>query len=271
MGTIDQQSQAGLEGQTPPPVLEHSEAGITTLTLNNPARLNILTQDMLEHLLTRLEALRDGGETRVIILAANGKAFCAGHDLKVLRGGDPADVEHLFSTCTRLMELLWAYPKPVIAQVQGNAVAAGCQLVASCDIVMAAQGTHFGATGIHAGLFCSTPMVPLSRVVPEKKALEMLLTGDMLTAQAAQEIGLVNHVPPPEELERATQEMARRIAAHSPFAIRLGKEAFRRQKDQELNAAYRIGQEAMVRNILSEDGQEGISAFLEKRPPKYRP
>ena len=252
-----------------PLLLRTIERGVATLTLNRPEEYNLLSGDMLAALDDALNALARDPAARVVILAATGPAFCAGHDLKTLRGGAPDAVQQLFTFCTQVMERLRLFAKPTIAQVQGNAVAAGLQLASSCDLVMAAEGARFGATGIKAGLFCSTPMVPFSRAVTGKKALEMLLTGDMLEASAMEALGLVNHVVPPAELADRTMELALKIARNSPYALAIGKQAYYRQKDMPMEHAYQIGQETMVGNILSEEGQEGITAFLEKRKPSY--
>ena len=243
---------------------------VAHITLDRPQELNVLTRPMLEALGAALEQAGREPGLRVIILAGSGRAFCAGHDLKDLAGTPQAQVDDLFGYCTQVMEKVRLHPLPVIARVHGVAAAAGCQLVASCDLAVAAASARFGTSGIKAGLFCSTPMVPLSRVVPAKKALEMLLTGDLISAEQAERAGLVNKVVPDGELEQAADDLAGRIAANSPYAVRLGKQAFYRQLPKSPADAYDIGRQAMVENIVNEEGQEGISAFLEKRPPRYR-
>jgi enoyl-CoA hydratase/carnithine racemase len=254
----------------PPLLRAEIAAGIGTVTLSRPDQLNVLTRAMLTALLTQLDAWREERAVRVIVLAGEGKAFSAGHDLKELAARPRGEVESLFALCTETMEAVRLHPRPVIAQVGGIAAAAGCQLVASCDLAVASERARFGTTGIKAGLFCSTPMVPLSRVVPHKKALELLLTGDLIDAAEAERVGLVNHVVPHERLAAATRELAERIAARSPYAVALGKQAYYRQRALDVSGAYAVGQAAIVENTLAPDGQEGIAAFLEKREPRYR-
>jgi len=253
-----------------PLVRYDASEGMGRITLNRPGALNVLSRAMLTALRDALEQARTDPTVRVIILGAEGKAFSGGHDLRELAGRSTDEVNSLFGFCTEVMESIRLHPKPVIARVQGVAAAAGCQLVATCDLAVAAQSAHFGTTGIKAGLFCSTPMVPLARVVPTKKALEMLLTGDLIGAEEALQAGLVNRVVPDAELESATGDLARRIAANSPYAIRLGKQAFYRQLPLDHAGAYGVGTPAMVENVLAQDGQEGIRAFLDKRTPKYQ-
>ena len=256
--------------ESAPLLLAESAGGIGTITFNRPAQLNVLTRAMLEALGAQLQAWREASDVRVIVLAAQGKAFSAGHDLKELAATPRREVESLFALCTDVMEAVRLHPRPVIAQVQGIAAAAGCQLVASCDLAVASEQARFGTTGIKAGLFCSTPMVPLSRVVPHKIALEMLLTGDLIDAAQAERAGLVNRVVPAAALAQATRELAGRIAARSAYAVRLGKQAYHRQRELDVPAAYEVGRAAIVANTLAPDGQEGIAAFLEKRDPHYR-
>ncbi len=266
----DLHPQPGATGEGPPLLLTDVRSGVGIVTLNRPDDMNVLTRAMLHALNAQLAAWRADKAVRVIVLAAQGRAFSAGHDLKELSGQPEADVQGLFDLCTEVMEGVRLHPKPVIAAVQGVAAAAGCQLVATCDLAVAADTARFGTTGIKSGLFCSTPMVPLSRVVPAKKALEMLLTGDLIDAQAALAAGLVNRVVPAEELEAATLELAGRIAARSPYAVQLGKRAFHAQQPLEMSAAYDVGRAAIVENALAPDGQEGMAAFLEKREPRFR-
>ena len=254
----------------PPLLLTDVSAGIGTITFNRPQQLNVLTRAMLTALAAQLETWREERAVRVIVLAGQGKAFSAGHDLKELSDTPREDVQSLFDLCTDAMEAVRLHPKPVIAQVGGIAAAAGCQLVASCDLAVASDQACFGTTGIKAGLFCSTPMVPLSRVVPHKKALEMLLTGDLIDAAEAERVGLVNRVVPHEALANATRDLAERIVGRSPYAVQLGKAAYYRQRALDVAEAYEVGKEAIVRNTLAPDGQEGIAAFLEKREPNYR-
>ena len=255
---------------TTPMVLTQVSEGIGTITLNRPDFLNILTRDMVGALHDALRAMYNHEEVRVIILAAQGKAFCAGHDLKEINGKPEAEIASLFGASSEMTDSIRQSSKPVIAQVQGVAVAAGCQLVASCDLVMAADGAKFGTTGIKAGLFCSVPMVPLSRVVQPRKALEMLFTGDVIDAEEAERIGLVNHVVPAEDLAARTMDLATRIAANSGYSIALGKQAFFRQLGLSTPEAYQVGREAMAANAVAEDCIEGMTAFIEKRPAKYK-
>ncbi|MCZ6749161.1 MAG: enoyl-CoA hydratase [SAR324 cluster bacterium] len=253
-----------------PLVLVEKREGIGILTLNNPAKRNVLSRPMLDALSEGIAQFRDDDAVRVVILAAQGPVFCSGHDMKEIVGRNRSNAEDLFSLSTSVMESIRLLPKPVIAQVQGLASAAGCQLAATCDLAVAASTAGFQTPGVKIGLFCSTPMVPLSRAVPPKKAMEMLLTGEAIPAEEAERIGLINRVVPPEELERATFELAQQIAAYSTYTVRLGKEAFYKQLPLGVAAAYEVGQEAMVRNAVADDAQEGMSAFLEKRDPHWK-
>jgi enoyl-CoA hydratase/carnithine racemase len=208
---------------------------------------------------------------RVVVIAGNGPAFCAGHDLRELRRHASRDhYEAVFEQCSRLMTAIVRLPKPVIARVHGVATAAGCQLVASCDLAVAAETARFATPGVNIGLFCSTPMVALSRSVPRKAALEMLLTGDLIDAATAQAIGLVNRVVPEAELDAAVTALARQIAAKSPLILAIGKEAFYAQAEMGLDDAYAYAAEVMTRNMLTHDAEEGIDAFLAKRAPVWK-
>jgi enoyl-CoA hydratase/carnithine racemase len=253
-----------------PLVLSAIREGVATLTLNNPARRNTLSMPMMEALIGHLEALRDDPAVRAILIAANGPVFSSGHDLKELVGSERDKVSAAFARSTALMELIRAIPKPVIAQVAGLASAAGCQLIASCDLVVAADTAGFQTPGVMIGLFCSTPMVPLSRAVPAKKAMEMLLTGRSIDAQEAERHGLVNRVVPAPRLAGEADALAREIIQYSAYTIAVGKAAFYKQLPLEECEAYQVGREAMTRNALAEDGQEGMSAFLEKRKPRFK-
>lgn len=224
---------------------------------------------MLE-LTEELERQAARPEVRVIILAANGPAFSAGHDLKELLGRSLEDEQAVFDVCTRLMETVQRVPQPVIAAVQGVATAAGCQLVATCDLAVAAEEATFATPGVKIGLFCSTPMVALSRNVGRKRALEMLLTGKPIDARTAAEWGLVNRVVPRQELDRAVQELAEQIASASPLTVQIGKQAFYRQIEVSQGEAYRLMSRTMAENALTCDAQEGMSAFLQKRRPTWR-
>lgn len=240
---------------------------VTRLTLNSPATYNALSLDLIETLIAMLGTI--GDDTRVVILAAMGKAFSAGHDLRQMQAMDADALAHLFDRCAHLMQLIPALPQPVIAQVQGIATAAGCQLVASCDLAVAADGARFGVNGVSIGLFCATPMVALTRAIPPKAAFEMLTTGDFITAGRAAELGLINRVTPPDELEGETMRLATSIAAKLPAAIRMGKQAFYAQMGQGTASAYAATAQVMCRNMALEDTAEGIRAFLEKRPPNW--
>jgi enoyl-CoA hydratase/carnithine racemase len=243
---------------------------IAGVTMNRPEKRNALS---VEHMLELTDCFRAIGSDRdvaVVILRGSGPAFCAGHDLGEMVGQSPAAYRRVFTVCTALMEAIQEIPQPVIAQVQGMATAAGCQLAATCDLVVAAETARFATPGVKIGLFCSTPMVAVSRNLPRKKMLEMLLTGDPITAQEALQYGLINRVVPTEALAAETQALAARIALNSPFTVGLGKQAFYRQLEMPQPQAYAYAQEVMALNALAEDAQEGMCAFLEKRPPRWR-
>ena len=250
-----------LTGITPP---------VATLTLNRPRRYNALSEDMLIALQAALDDIAGDDTVRVVVIAAQGKAFCAGHDLKEMRAReDRAYHQALFERCGKVMQSIHDLPQPVIACVQGIATAAGCQLVAQCDLAVAAETARFAVSGINVGLFCSTPAVPLSRNMHHKQAMQMLLTGDFIDAATAQRFGLVNEVAPPEELDATTASLAQKIAGKSPLAIRLGKQMFYRQAGMDLSAAYEFAGERMTCNMDSDDAREGIDAFIEKRRPVW--
>lgn len=256
-------------------LLRQDIGAVTRLTLNSPANFNALSDAMLDRLTNALTELSTANATRVIVLAANGKAFCAGHDLREMQSSrntpdqGRAGFEDLFARCSRLMQLLPALPQPVIAEIHGIATAAGTQLVASCDLAVAAENVRFGVNGVDIGLFCSTPMVALTRAIPRKAAFEMLTTGDFIPAERARELGLVNHVVPAAELTDRTMELANRIATKLPAAIRMGKQAFYDQLQRGLSDAYTNAGATMCENILLPDTAEGMAAFLEKRPPNW--
>jgi len=242
-----------------------TEGTIGIVTLNRPERRNALSVDLMGELISCLDKLSTGTSVRAIILAASGKAFCAGHDLSEMVGRTVGDYRHLFDVCTELMMKIQAIPQPVIAQVQGTATAAGCQLVATCDLAIASDQAAFGTPGVKIGLFCTTPMVALSRAVGRKRAMEMLLTGKLVDAATAADWGLVNRVVPAAELESATRELACKIAEASSLTVALGKQAYYAQIDLDQPKAYAYAKEVMTLNSLAHDAQEGISAFLEKR------
>lgn len=255
-----------------PLVRTYSENGITTLTLNQPEKRNSLSMAMLVALSEALETIADDTETRVVVLAAAGNVFCAGHDLKEVR--DQFDSHEfqlaLFNQCSKVMQQIVRLPKPVIARVAGVATAAGCQLVASCDLAVAADTARFATPGVNIGLFCSTPMVALSRNVSRKHAMEMLLTGEMVGAVKAERIGLVNQVVDEQHLDEMVYKLARTIADKSRHTLKIGKEAFYRQLEMPLNEAYEYTSQVMADNMMANDAQEGICAFLEKRKPDWR-
>ncbi len=251
-------------------LLRHDRNSIATLTLNRPAARNALSMGLMEALDAELAAIACDPGVKVVIIAANGPAFCAGHDLREVRGTPTREAyAALFALCSRLMQRIVRLPKPVIAQVHGVATAAGCQLVASADLAVAADTARFATPGVDIGLFCSTPMVALSRAVGRKAAMEMLLTGDMVPAARARELGLINRVVPEDELQAATLALATQIAAKSPLTVAIGKEAFYRQVEMDLSSAYDYASEVMTRNMLARDAEEGIDAFLEKRKPEW--
>jgi enoyl-CoA hydratase/carnithine racemase len=258
------------------PILLRDDAdGIATLTLNNPARRNSLSPAMLGALGEALEALAGERAVKVVIIAANGPAFCAGHDLKEMTAhrADPDRGRAFFTAtmtqCSAVMQAIVNLPQPVIASVQAIATAAGCQLVASCDLAVASSEARFCTPGVNIGLFCSTPMVALSRNLSAKAAMEMLLTGDMTSAAEAQRLGLVNRCVAPETLGAETLALARAIAAKSTRTVRIGKHAFYRQREMTLEEAYSYASAVMVENMLARDAEEGIEAFLDKRPARW--
>lgn len=255
---------------------ELSADGILHLTLNTPEKRNALSQAMLEQLSGAFKDASSEPAVRVIVLSANGPAFCAGHDLKELTAAradsdrGKALFTQLLALCSRVMQDIVSCPKPVIAQVSGIATAAGCQLVASCDLAVAANTAKFSTPGVHIGLFCSTPMVALSRNVSNKHAMEMLLTGDMISASRAAEMGLINSVASESSLHDTTMEMALKIASKSTMTVATGKQAFYQQREMTLSQAYDYASEVMVENMLAQDAEEGINAFIEKRAPQWR-
>ncbi len=257
---------------TAKPVLLRSDAdGIVTLTLNRPAQYNALSEDLLTSLQSELDQISQDETQRVVIIAAEGKAFCAGHDLKEMRASEDRAVHQaLFDQCGRMMISINRLPQPVIACVNGIATAAGCQLVANCDLAVAAEDARFAVSGINVGLFCSTPAVPLSRNLSRKRALQLLLTGDFISAGEAKEFGLVNEVVAAADLESATHALAAKIAAKSAHSIRLGKDMFYKQLPMELADAYAYASERMACNMDSHDAREGIDAFLQKRKPEWK-
>ena len=260
------------EAETSAPVLLCSDDdGIATLTLNRPAQYNALSEELLDRLQRELDRIARDESIRAVIIGAGGKAFCAGHDLKEIRASEDRAVHQaLFDKCGRMMLSINRLPQPVIARVNGIATAAGCQLVANCDLAVAADDARLAVSGIDVGLFCSTPAVPLSRNLPRKQSMHMLLTGDFISAAEAKAYGLVNEVVPAAELESATRALAARIAAKSAHSIRLGKEMFYRQLAMDLDEAYAYASERMACNMDSDDAREGIDAFIQKRKPAWK-
>lgn len=254
-----------------PVLLRSDEDGVATLTLNRPAKFNALSEELLASLQQELDQIARDDHLKVVIIAAHGKAFCAGHDLKEMRATEDRSVHQaLFDRCGRMMTSINQLPQPVIAQVHGIATAAGCQLVANCDLAVAADDARFAVSGINFGLFCSTPSVPLSRNLPRKKAMQMLLTGDFISADEAKAHGLVNEVVPLVELESATRALAAKITAKSAHSIKLGKDMFYKQLPMDLADAYAYASERMACNMDSHDAREGIDAFIQKRKPEWK-
>jgi enoyl-CoA hydratase/carnithine racemase len=245
--------------------------GVVTLTLNDPVRFNALGAPMLEALQSALTELATDTDVRVVVLAAQGKAFCAGHNLKDMAAHPQLDYyQDLFAQCSRMMLSIARLPVPVIARVQGMATAAGCQLVAQCDLAVASTQASFATSGIQYGLFCATPSVPLVRNIPFKQAMEMLLTGDFMDAETAQSRGLVNRVVAPEELDAEVEKLVQAIVQKPATAVRMGKELLYRQRELGLQAAYQLAGEVMACNMMDADAQEGAQAFAQKRVPHWR-
>ncbi len=257
-------------------LLRADRNAIATLTMNRPGALNALSEEMLAALQAELDRIAEDGSIRAVVIKGAGKAFCAGHDLKQMTAarqagdGGKAYFNALFAQCGRLMTSITKLPQPVIAQVHGIATAAGCQLVASCDLAVSAEGTRFGVNGINIGLFCSTPMVALSRNIPRKQAFEMLTTGEFIEARRAETLGLVNRTVPDEQLESNTTELAEKLASKLGVALKVGKQAFYNQLEKGLEEAYAYTGEIMAENMLYNDTEQGIAAFLDKRKPEWQ-
>ncbi|MDC0620676.1 enoyl-CoA hydratase [Candidatus Pseudothioglobus singularis] len=250
--------------------------GVYRLTLNDAKKRNALSEEMMAKLKSLLTDATDNKSIRVIIIAGNGPAFCSGHDLKQMTAGRDNDDQGLtyfkkvFASCSELMQMIVEHPKPIIAEVSGVAAAAGCQLVACCDLAVAGKSARFITPGVNIGLFCSTPMIALSRNVSNKAAMEMLLTGEMVSADKAEHIGLINRVTDDADLEQETTALAELIGSKSSLTLKIGKEAFYKQKDMPLSEAYDFASKVMVDNMLEHDAKEGIGSFLEKRKPKWQ-
>lgn len=250
-------------------LVEH-EQQIAVVTLNRPERRNALSLDLMRELIGCLQGIGQSAEIRAVILAASGPAFSAGHDLSELRDGNLGKYRHIFDVCTELMTLIQTIPQPVIAEVRGIATAAGCQLVATCDLAIGSEEARFATPGVRIGLFCTTPMVALTRAIGRKRALEMLMTGTPIDARTATDWGLINRVVPAERLRDETRGLAQRIAEASPLTTSIGKQAFYTQIDLDQPKAYAYAREVMSMNAMAEDAQEGMGAFLEKRTPCWR-
>jgi len=251
-------------------VLVERQGPATHVTLNRPEKRNALSLDLMEELIRALRAVGASPDVRTIVVAGAGSVFSAGHDLGEMVGRELPFYRRLFDVCTELMETIHRVPQPVIARVHGVATAAGCQLVAACDLAVAAEDARFATPGVKIGLFCSTPMVPLSRAIGRKRALEMLLTGDFVDAQTALDWGLVNRVVPGDQLDDAVTELVERIARSSPLTVATGKDAFYAQLELDEHRAYDLTKSVMAMNSLAADAQEGICAFLEKREPSWK-
>jgi len=249
-------------------LLREESGGICTLTMNRPAQMNLLTGEMLAALQSAFDSLREDSKIRVVVLAAEGKGFCAGHDLKEIRAlKDLPKIEQLFGQCSRMMQTITALPQPVIARVQGAAAAAGCQLVAQCDLAVASEAARFTTPGVTWGFFCSTPGVAVGRNISRKRAMEMLLTGELIDARKALDWGLVNRVVPADVLENETLQLAAQIAAKPPATTAAGKRAFYQQMDLGSARAYDLASQVISSSFAHAEGRAGMDAFIDKRPP----
>ena len=264
--------QTPASAPTPDPILlRHDADGIATLTLNRPQHYNALSSALLIEMQAAIGAIARDASVRVVVIAGAGKAFCAGHDLKEMRAHhDRKFIKDVFQRCSHLMLSLTRLPQPVIARAHGIVAAAGCQLVAQCDLAIAASDARFATSGINVGLFCATPSVPLSRNIPRKQAMEMLMTGEFIDAQTALAYGLVNRVVPLDELDAEVKKIALSIIAKTPVAVAAGKKLFYEQLDAGLEQAYALASETMVCNMMTEDAAEGIDAFMQKRKPQWK-
>jgi len=253
-------------------VLFEKEMPIGWLTLNRPDKRNALSLELMQDMLVKLDQVAEDPDIRVVVIRGNGPMFSAGHDLKEMAGSDK-DLHHfrrIFSTCNRMMLRLQQLPQPVMAQVHGIATAAGCQLVAACDLAIAETGARFATPGVKVGLFCTTPMIPLVRLIGRRRAMEMLLTGRFVSAQEAEHFGLVNRLVAADQLAEETRKWALELAQFSRFTLALGKQAFYEQIDLDETSAYNYAKEIISINCMAEDAQEGMGAFLEKRKPQWR-
>ena len=251
-----------------PILLREDREGVCTLTMNRPQQLNLLTAEMLSALQDAFDSIRNDKSVRVVVLAGAGKGFCAGHDLKEIKAlRELPKIEALFNQCSRMMQSIPLLPQPVVAKVHGAAAAAGCQLVAQCDLAIAAEGAKFVTSGVNWGFFCSTPGVAVGRNLQRKHAMEMLLTGEPISAQRALEWGLVNRVVPPEKLDEEVLKLAQNLAAKPPATVAAGKRAFYQQMDLGLEQAYKLASGVIAASFAHEEGRAGMDAFIEKRPP----
>ena len=263
-------STSSVEDNVTPLVLQQQKGAVAYLTLNRPAQYNALSEEMLAAVEAALDKVAADPAARVVVLGGAGKAFCAGHDLKQMKSKPSVDYyRRLFADCSRLMMRIQSLPQPVIARVHGIATAAGCQLVAMCDIAIAADDARFAVSGINVGLFCATPSVALSRNIGRKAAFEMLVTGEMIDAATAAQRGLINRCVPADSLDHEVSRIAAAIAAKPPSAVSAGKALFYRQLESGLGAAYELAGEVMACNMIDSSAQEGVAAFIEKRPPKW--
>jgi enoyl-CoA hydratase/carnithine racemase len=251
-------------------ILFELDGRVAYVSMNRPNKRNALSLDHMQELISCFKEIGESREASVVILRGEGPAFCAGHDLSEMIGRDPEFYRHLFDVCCELMETIQAIPQPVIAQVHATATAAGCQLAATCDLVVASEEARFATPGVKIGLFCSTPMVALSRAVGQKKSMEMLLTGDFISAEEALAEGLVNRVVKVEDIETETRALAKKIVEASPLVVGVGKQAFYRQLEMPVEQAYAYTKEVMSFNATFADAQEGMCAFLEKRKPEWK-
>ena len=251
-------------------VLRDDNDGVSNLILNRPKEMNALSEGMLPALQSELDAIAADRSVRIVVLSGKGRAFCAGHNLKQMRANYSLDYQKtLFETCTKMMLSVLRLPQPVIAKVDGLATAAGCQLVATCDLAIAAETASFATSGINVGLFCSTPGVAVGRALPRKQAMDLLLTGDFINAERAAEIGLINKAVAEADLDRETESLARKLANKSAYALALGKNAFYKQLEMGVSDAYTFAGAEMARNMMDRDAAEGIDAFIEKRTPEW--
>jgi enoyl-CoA hydratase/carnithine racemase len=259
---------SAVPGNEEPALLREDREGVATLTLNRPAQMNLLTGEMLDALAAQFASIEKDPAVRVVVIAAKGKGFCAGHDLKEIRAlGDQASISGLFEKCSAMMMSIQGLPQPVIAKVQGAAAAAGCQLVAQCDLAIAAEGAKFVTSGVTWGFFCSTPGVAIGRNLQRKHAMEMLLTGEPIDARRAMEWGLVNRVVPADQLDAETDKLARLLASKPPVTLTAGKRAFYLQMGMDLTRAYQLAGEVISSSFAHAEGKEGMDAFIGKRPP----